>query len=60
MDKGLKEKIAIVEEMIKAGEAHGKDMSGEKSFVKSWKTYLPGGRNHHKLAQDAPQSKSTP
>ena len=53
--EGLRAKIATVEEMIQAGEDNHKDMSGERAFIKSWKTYLPGGRNHHKLAQDAPE-----
>ena len=51
--KELRKKIADVEKMIE--EAKGKNMSIEKKIVKSWKTYLPGGRNHHKLSSNAPE-----
>ncbi|GAG79941.1 unnamed protein product [marine sediment metagenome] len=49
--KELRAKIAEVEKMI--AKAKGKNMSFEKTLVKSWKTYLPGGRNHHKLSSNA-------
>lgn len=52
--KELRKKIADVEKMIE--EAKGKNMSIEKKIVKSWKTYLPGGRNHWKIAPDATKS----
>lgn len=54
--KELRKKIAEVEKMIEAGK--GKNMSFAKKTVKSWKTYLPGGRNHYKLSQDALRLKS--
>jgi len=49
--KGLKKQIVIVEEIIE--KKKGKDVKIEKDLIKAWKTYLPGGRNHHKLSQNA-------
>lgn len=56
--KELRKKIAEVEKMIRGKK--GKDVAVETALIKSWKTYLPGGRNHWKIAPDATKSKSTP
>jgi len=57
---GLKRQILIVEGILKTKKRLGKDYSYEVDLLNSWKAYLPGGRNHHKLAHNATKSKSTP
>ena len=52
----LRKQIAEIEKLIEAGK--GKDMSFEKSLVKSWKRYLPGGRYHYKMPPEATKSKT--
>ena len=54
----LKANIKDLEASIAGKEKRGEDCSFERSLLKSWKTYLPGGRNHHKLAPEATKSKS--
>ena len=43
----LRGQIRYVEENIAIREELGIDASFEKSLVKEWKRYLPGGDKHH-------------
>ena len=53
----LKKDMKDLEENIAARKKAGKDYSFEQDLMKSWRTYLPGGRNHHKLSPDALRAK---
>ena len=56
----LKKDIKDLEENIAERKEAGIDYSFEKKLLQSWRTYLPGGRNHHKLSPDATKSMREP
>ena len=49
--KWLQEQIKALESSIEGLKKAGKDYAFEERLLKNWKTYLPGGRNHHKLSE---------
>lgn len=49
--KWLQGEIKQLEETIAIRKGLGKDCAELNELLKSWKSYLPGHRNHHKLRQ---------
>ena len=45
-DHGLMKQIKYVEENIKLKEKLGKDATFERSLVKAWRNWLPGGNKY--------------